>query len=287
MSSKKNLVRRASLKFFFVTALAFSSGLTIAAEPKKPVVAPSTPATTAPTAGSGVTDSTSTKATQLWDSWYTVKVGGSIPFGYYHDRVEIKDGKIAFQNQYWKNEEGSINEEQLIAFAENTDNLTPVLFQFKSFYRDSTIDLDGTMKSGILKVKIRKNSKEIPSIERSVAKKAFLSSHFPIYLGKHLKKAKKNTKQSFSAILEDQVQRAYQPVSGHYTLQEADEFAKKTKTNRIAVHFNDQEGIWYVHDSGQIERIELKGNGPGTNILVEKAEEAIARRFLMADSLGK
>lgn len=282
MSSKINLALKLSLSLVVLAV----SGSAFAKDAKKVASKPS-PTTTPTTSAISSSVSESTKATQLWDSWYTVKVGGKIPFGYYHDRVEVKDGKVAFQNQYWKQEEGSINEEQLIAFAENTDELTPVLFQFKSFYRDSTIDLDGTMKSGVLKVKIRKNSKEIPSIERSVAKKAFFSSLFPVYLGKNLKKAKKNARQSFSAILEDQINRAYQPVAGHFIVKDEDEIAKKTKTQRIEVNFNDQEGVWYVHDSGQIERIELKGNGPGTNILVEKVEESVARRFLMTESLGK
>jgi hypothetical protein len=251
---------------------------------KKPgLPAESTPSpkpSVTPIASKAPVVSTSKKTKQLWDTWYTVSIGGILPYGYYHDKVEEKDGKMAFQNQYWKKEEGFLNEEQLVSFSENSPALTPLLFSFKSTYRGSTIDIDGTFNGKNLSVKIRKDKADSPKIERSISSGVFLSSQFPIWIGKNISRFKPGKRESFSAILEDNVDRKYQPVSGHLVLSEPNDYAKKTSTQKIDVEYNDQKSVWYVYPSGETNRIEIQ-SGPGTEILVQKASEAEARRFLI------
>lgn len=253
--------------------------------PTKPVATPSPSASptnpsSVSTTASSTASSTASTTTQTWDSWYTVSIGGKIPYGYYHDKVDVKEGKIAFQNQYWKREEGYINEEQLIAFSENTKTLTPILFNFKSNYRGTEVVLDGTFKNGVLSVKVRQNKKDEPKIERSQPKGAIFSSQFPIWIGKNLSSFKIGKKESFKAILEDNVQKRYQPVSGNLTLEADDETATSTHTKKLSIDYNNQKSIWYVHPTGETEKIVIKG-APGAEIIVNKVSESVARRYLM------
>ena len=219
-------------------------------------------------------------ATTLWDSWYTVSIGGKLAYGYYHDKVEEKDGKIAFQNQYWKKEEGFINEEQLISFSENKPDLPPVLFNFKSTYRGTVLDLDGTFSGNIMKVKARKDKADLPKVERSIGKGAFLSSQFSIWIGKNVQRFKLGRRETFTAILEDNLDRQFQPVGGSLILEPADDLARRLKSNKFSIEYNGQKSTWYVKHSGETERIEISG-APGATIIVEKTAEAKARRFLM------
>lgn len=217
------------------------------------------------------------KAQVLWDSWYTVTLSGKVPYGYYNDRVEKKQNKIAFKNQFWKKEEGHVNEEQLIAFAEDTKDLAPLLFNFHSTYRATTIDIDGTIKAGQLTVKPRKNSQSLKTVSRSIPKKAFFSSMFPIWIGKRVTDLKEGKLETFSTILEDNLDRQYAPVTGTMKLEKPDEYATKNSALKLAVTYQDRKSTWYVAKTGETLKIVMHDQGA----VVEKTPEAQARKFLI------
>lgn len=218
------------------------------------------------------------KASVLWDSWYTVTLSGKVPYGYYNDRIEKKDGKIAFKNQFWKREEGHINEEQLVAFAEDNTDLTPLLFNFSSNYRDSQIDIDGNIQSGKITVKVRKSKQTLKPISRSIPKKTFFSSMFPVWVGKRSSELKQGKLISFSTILEDNVDRQYAPVAGSLRMEKPDEYATKNNALQLAVTYQDRKSTWYVAPSGETLKIVMHDQ----NAVVEKTTEAAARKFLIA-----
>jgi len=222
------------------------------------------------------------KSQVLWDSWYTVTLNGKVPYGYYHDRVEKKDGKIAFKNEFWKKEEGFINEEKLVVFAEDNQELTPVLFNFQSSYRNSKMDIDGNVKERNLIVKPRKDGNELAVIKRNIAKGTFFSSLFPIWVGKRLSNLKEGKLTSFTTVLEDNLERGYAPVSGNFRVEKADEFAVKNSAKKLAVNYQDRKSTWYLGPTGETIKILMHDQ----NAVVEKTSESIARKFLIqADGL--
>src|SRR3990167_407367 len=76
----------------------------------------------------------------VWDAWYTVTLKDKTHYGYYNDKLEIRQGKLFGQNRYWKNEENFINEETLGVFA--AANLTPLFFNFRRIYRSNETIID-------------------------------------------------------------------------------------------------------------------------------------------------
>lgn len=217
-------------------------------------------------------------ATVVWDSWYTVTLRGKVPYGYYNDRFEKKDGKVAFKNQFWKSEEGFINEERVVAFAKDDADLNPLLFLFTTSYRNTEIAIDGNVsEKRELIVKPRENGKSLSPIRKNVPKKTILSTFFPVWLGKTLPTLKEGGSASFSALLEDNLEKRYSPVTGRVRLEKDDSISKKTGTKKIFVDFADKKNYWYVLPSGEPVRIEM----PSQNVVVERTTEAIARRFLL------
>lgn len=226
----------------------------------------------------GLLSNAEAKTTVLWNSWYTMTVKGKIPFGYYNDRVEKKEGKFAYQNQLWKKEEGFINEERVVSFAKDDEKLTPVLFNFLATYRDAELVIDGTFTGTELVAKIRKNKKTIEPIRTSVPSKAFLSTLFQVWMGKHLGQLVVGKSLSFVTLFEDGIDNRFATVVGSVTLEKDDETAKKTKSKKIAVVLADMKSTWYLLPTGEAVRIEK----PDQDLVIERKSESEAKHFLSA-----
>ncbi|MBS1961913.1 MAG: hypothetical protein JST04_06840 [Bdellovibrionales bacterium] len=217
------------------------------------------------------------KSKLLWNSWYTMTVGEKVPFGYYNDRVEKRDGKYAYQNQLWKMEEGFINEERVVSFGKDDANVSPILFNFLGTYRDSEFSIDGTFKGTKLSVKARRNKQNLPPIETNVPSKAFLSTLFQVWIGKHLPEAKPGKRLPFVTLFEDGLDTRYASINGAMTLEAEDDYAKKTGTKKLSVELAGMKSVWYVLPTGESVRIEK----PDQHLVIEKKTEAEARRFLV------
>lgn len=213
----------------------------------------------------------------LWNSWYVMTVGGKTPFGYYNDRVEKRDGKIAYQNQLWKMEEGFINQERVVSFGKDDENISPLLFNFLGTYRDTELSIDGTFTGKELSVKARRNKQNLPAIQTSVPSKAFLSTLFQAWLGKHLGQLKPGKKYSFTTLFEDGIDTRYSGIAGGVTLEPEDTFSKKNSTQKLTVDLGNVKSTWYVLPTGEAIRIEK----PDQHLLIEKKTEAEALRFLV------
>ena len=213
----------------------------------------------------------------LWNSWYTMTIGGKIPFGYYNDKVEKKDGKIAYQNQLWKMEEGFINEERVVSFGKDDAGVTPLLFNFLGTYRETELSIDGTFNGQKLSVKTRKGKQSLPAIEVQTPSKAFLSTLFQAWLGKHMTELKIGKRIAFTTLFEDAYESRYSSINGGVTLEAADDYSKKSGTQKLTVELSDMKSTWYVLPSGESVRIEK----PDQKLVIEKKPEAEARRFLV------
>jgi hypothetical protein len=221
------------------------------------------------------------KAELLWEGWYTVTVTGPtgkrLPFAYYLDRAERTQGRIRFQNQMWKKEEGFVNEESLGAFAQDDAALTPLFFNFRAAYRDTETTIDGTVgEKRSLTVRARRGGQELPLIQRTLPAGVLFSSHFPLWLHRRLPGLKPDRWTSFSTVLEDNLEARYAPVDGRVRLEREDATARRLGARRISVHYRDQDSVWYVDTKGVPLRIELTAQ----NATVERVTEQQARAFL-------
>jgi len=271
--NSKKRVKYGALALVVLMALLELFALVADAAPKaKPTVAPRAEREKpAPIVGD------SGKAELLWNSWYTMTVGEKVPYGYYNDKVERRDGKIAYQNQLWKTEEGFINQERVVSFGKDDENVTPLLFNFLGTYRDSEFSIDGTFSGTKLNVKARRNKRNLPAIETNVPSKAFLSTLFQVWIGKHLAGLTPGKRLGFTTIFEDALDSRYSPLTGSLTLEASDDYAKKTGTKKLTTEIADEKSVWYVLPSGESVRIEK----PKQHLVIEKKTESEARRFLV------
>jgi hypothetical protein len=241
----------------FVLVVGLSTVSANAAPSKSPTLTPKEEK-----AATAVQASQESKSKLLWNSWYTMTIGEKIPY----------------QNQLWRTEEGFINEEKVVSFGKDDENVTPLLFNFNGIYRESEINIDGTFSGTTLKVKARRNKQALPPVEASVSSKAFLSTLFQAWIGKHLAGLTLGKRLTFITLFEDLgLDNHYAPINGSITLEADDDFAKKTGTKKLSVETADEKSIWHVLPSGEAVRIEK----PGQHLVIEKKTEAEARRFLV------
>lgn len=209
------------------------------------------------------------KSKILWDEWYTVTIENQTHYGYYHDKVEILDHRIFFQNHYWKKEEGFINEEHLGAYSENTSDLKPLIFNFHTQYRTTAMTIDGSLSDGnLMTLKIKKGQEEGPSFKKSLPKKLILAIFFPVWLGKNLSTFKPGVNYPFKTLLEDGADPNFNPVSGWVRLE---------KTKKITVNYRNNLSTWTVDKKGMPLKIEM----PTQKVTVQKVSEKVAKGFLV------
>ncbi len=212
----------------------------------------------------------------LHDDWYIVHVG-NIKWGYYNEKIEKDGDRLKYQQHYWKSEEGFINEEHLGAICMDNPELTPVLFNFHSNYRNTETTIDGSIQNeNVLVVKIKKSGQELPLIKKGVPKKVFFSVFFPSWIHKNIDQIRTKKQISFNTILEDNIDLGFSIVPGIAKIQSPDDFSKKTKANKILIKYRGYDSIWWIDEHGSILRAEM----PKQKITVEKVTQDKAKHFL-------
>jgi hypothetical protein len=220
----------------------------------------------------------SSKSAPAWDTWYTVTCD-SKPCEYYREKISVeKDGKLHFLNYVWKKEGEFINQEQLGALAENDDDASPLFYNFHSVYRSTETNIDGNVRDGKLTVKVKKSQTKDDAtlISKIMPKGAFFSVFFPIWVGKHLDALKEGQSKSYSTLLEDNVDLGFTTVPGTIRLEKSDDFAKNTKTRKLAVEVSGLRTTWWVDSKGMAVKIEE----PEQKMTIEKTTQAKAESSL-------
>jgi len=223
----------------------------------------------------------------LSDDWYTISLGAGAQkqaYGYYNDRVEIKKGRLFYQNHVWKKEDDYINEEQLGAFAENNAELTPLFFNFHSTFRTSETTIDGTVIDGkTLSVRIKKAGSELPVVKKGFVSKTFFSVFFPYWLKAHQSEILPNHSASFKTILEDNIDQGFSTVYGSVKIEKPDAFAEKTGTKKFQIDYRDLRSYWWLNSEGTCVRMEL----PQQKMLIEKVSKSQAESSLSPGAADK
>lgn len=245
------------------------------------IVSLSTPHALAESASGAKPPSKSAAKSQLLaDQWYTVTVGGNKKYAYYNEKAETREGRVSFQTRMVKLEDGFLNEEQLGTFSEDTPELKPLFYNFHSTYRSTEIKIDGNIagNSGttLLTVRIKKGNEELPVIKRSIVPSTIFSSVFPLWLERNLTTIKAKKTLPFMALLEDNLDIGFAPVSGRVMLKEPDDFAKKNSAVLVEVSFKDSVFHWWLDLQGKMIRME----SPSQKMLIERTSRKKAESFL-------
>jgi hypothetical protein len=245
-----------------------------APKPSTPSPSPSTGTAKKPTP-----QNASKSATTLWDEWYTVTIAGKVHYGYYNERVELRSGgsQVYLKNEFWKQEEGFINREDIGVVSENGAQLTPMFFNFHSVYRTTETIIDGNVKDGkFLSVRIKRGGEDLPIVQRTIPSKVFFSTLFPFWLGKQLPTLKEGDIRNFETVMEDNLELGFAPMEGQIKFEKPDDFARTNGYKKIRV---DSRGIrfwWWVNADGVAMKIEM----PEQKIVVTRSKKETAKKFL-------
>ncbi len=221
----------------------------------------------------------------LLEGWYTVSIGKDNPktgmkairYGYYHDKASIEDGKVKYLNEYWKKEEGFINEEKLGTVSKNDDSLQPIFYNFRSKYRNAETNIDGLVEKGTqMTITVRKPGAQPTKRVRGLSQDTIFASQFPLWIGRRLSKMKPGKAVNFRVLLEDDQGKDFQPLNAKATLEPFDDFSRSSKTQKIKVDLDGQSTHWYVKPDGLPVRLLL----PSAQIEVNLVSEKEAKNFL-------
>jgi hypothetical protein len=216
----------------------------------------------------------------VWDAWYTVTVKApdkEIHYEYYNDQVvHEKKGQVRYQNQVWKNEEGSINEEHLGAVAEDTADLKPLFFNFRAKYRNQELSIDGNVENGReLKITVNNGKDAAKVVQKKLESKVFWSSLFPVWLKHHLPKMKEGKEVSFKTVQEDNLEKNFDSVSGAVRIEKLDEFAKKNHVLKLKVIYQNLPSTWYVEKDGRPVHVII----PEQGLIIDRVTKEEAEAF--------
>jgi hypothetical protein len=214
----------------------------------------------------------------LWDEWYTVMIAGKVHYGFYNERVELRDGgnQVFLKNEFWKQEEDYINREDL-GVVSNSATLSPMFFNFHSIYRTTETIIDGNVKDGkFLSVRIKRGGQDLPIVQRSIPSKVFFSALFPYWLGKQLPSMKEGDVKNFETVMEDNIELGFSPMEGQIKIEKADETARAGGLKKVRVDSRGIRSWWWVTNEGMAERIEM----PEQKIVVTRSKKEIAKKFL-------
>lgn len=223
---------------------------------------------------SSITQPPSAGEKLIWDAWYTITLNDGSRYGYYNDRVELRKGRVFFSNHVWKMEENYINEEQLGAYAEPDENLTPLFYNFHSVYRTTETQIDGTVTDGrLLSVKSRRGDRDFPQVKKSIPPRTLFSVLFPVWLKDRASKMKPGDSLPFSTVIEDNIDQSFSIVTGRAKREKSEPGSKLSK---FLVDYKGVKSFWYLDSSGVADRIEMPAHGT----VVQRVSEEAAKKFL-------
>lgn len=211
-----------------------------------------------------------------WNVWYTITLPGGVRYGYYNEKMERRDGKLFYQVQSSKREEGFLNEDQLGAFS--TENLTPLFYNFHSTYRAQETFIDGTVgEKRLLTVKVRRGDAPPQLFKKSLPPDCFFEAFFPYWLkSKASELNRPGASLPFKTILEDNIDESFAIVHGRVRMEKPDTDPDLAKLKKLTVEYRGVKTVWWIDDNGLAARIER----PGQGILVERVSEEKAKKFL-------
>lgn len=223
----------------------------------------------------------------IYDAWFTVTRQepdqNAVHYQFYNDRMELKNGRMVFQNHLWKKEDNHISEEQVGALAEMNGTLTPQFFNFKAIDGSSEISIDGSFAKSAhsnqtlsFVAKVRKNGSDLTPIRKTLPNQTILSTFFSVWLSTHLSDWKTGSTKNFSAVLENDLESGFALQPGSARLEPADDFAKQHSARKISLQFTGQKSTWWVDKDGVPFRIDF----PGLSTTVKRVSEKEAKNFL-------
>jgi hypothetical protein len=197
----------------------------------------------------------------IWDNWYTVSQDGA-PQSYYNEKFDDLKETVKIQLNTWilvDAKTKTVQSENLGATAKNTTLLEPIRYNFRTVENKVEKSIDGSVqKDGKIFTSITTlNGKPSHPLKAEMIPKLILTSFFSVWVHKNYKRINGAQPIEFHAIVEDQTTDQVPVIKGTAYEMMADDFAKKTKTRKLRIEFNQLVAFWWINPNGEALKITL------------------------------
>jgi len=212
-------------------------------------------------------------ATVLNDAWYVMQAG-NLPWGYFHEKIEQRDGRYSYRYEMYKQEKGKIYQENIGAIAES--DLTPVAFNLNKAGEGATEMINAAYTkdkvSGILNIEVK--GARLAQLKRHIPPGTIFEVFFPVWIKQHWGELTPGKKGRVQVFTEDAPNRdfiskpAYYEVKGTNTAE---------KCLELQVELAGIKADWCITSNGELVTLEV----PRRQVSVRKvANEKAAKAFL-------
>lgn len=211
------------------------------------------------------------------DSWYTMQAG-STPFGIFHERIELRDGRFSYKYSLTRYEERGTGyaayQENIGALAER--DLTPVTFNLNKSGSGATETTNGTYAAtkygGVFRLEVQ--GARTDHLERNVSKGTILDVFFPIYLRQNWSKLKPGAKGWLKTFAEDPDQQTFRVRNVSYQVKG---LVAEDGCLNVHIEMDNVRGDWCLTQEGVL--VDLK---VGSYHVRRAGSEQEARAFVSA-----
>ncbi len=223
---------------------------------------------------------TNAKDLAYWDGWYFARrqskhsgEPGAL-FAIYRERVFRSDSHIIYQSQTWKKDDGNIIEEHMGGTSRDSQELSPVSFDFYSLSNGIKIELLGSIDGKQLSYEIFPQELKKSNRPKTLQQGTILTSFVPVWLARHIEELSAKRVLSFTAIYEDDHREPFRAASGSARM--LSNATPEKDCFPISVRFEQLDSIWCIKKTGEPLEVQLTSQG----ILIESVSESIAQKAL-------
>lgn len=209
--------------------------------------------------------------TVINDSWYTMQAG-STPFGYFHEIIEARDGRLSYRYAMTKVENNNLYEENIGALAQ--PDLTPIAFNLNKAGAGATESTNATYSTnkngGNFSIQI--SGAKAASFKRGCSPGTILDVFFPLWLKYNWDKLKPGYRGWVNTFAEDPERLDFRARMVRFEVKGP---SAEMDCLKIFVQMDSVKGEWCMNPSGVL--IDLKVGG----LRVRRASgEAEAKSFV-------
>ncbi len=205
------------------------------------------------------------------DSWYTMQAG-STPFGYFHEIIELRNGRYSYRYAMVKVENNNVYEENIGALAQT--DLTPIAFNLNKSGSGATESTNATYvaNNGNASFKIEVSGAKATTFSRGCPKNTILDVFFPIWIRDNWSKIKPGYRGWVNTFAEDPEHFDFRSRMVRFEVKGRD---PQLDCVKIFVQMDTVKGDWCMSSSGVLEDLKV-----GSYHVRRTSSEEEAKQFL-------
>ncbi|MBI3558454.1 MAG: hypothetical protein HY074_19465 [Deltaproteobacteria bacterium] len=189
------------------------------------------------------------------DAWYTMQAG-STPFGYFHEVIEMRNGRYSYRYAMTKVENNNVYEENIGALSQ--PDLTPIAFNLNKSGSGATESTNATYSAGngSASFKIEVTGAKAASFSRGCPKNTILDVFFPVWIRDNWSKIKPGYRGWVNTFAEDPEHFDFRSRMVRFEVKGRD---PQLDCVKLFVQMDTVKGDWCMTQAGVLEDLKVGG----------------------------